>query len=160
MPRYTKLVPGRWERESGHLDENGDQIGREGTHFEVGGAFAEFKGADYSVADNVEAHGLDCGRAIEIIGIAGELDVFVLGLTDELEPATGYGMAGTMPAALGIRLTRKDASASLRWEMTVLWVASGDFSPYGRRHNWWNCWRVEDQVESGLTSAEVSGWPS
>jgi len=42
------------ERKRWLLDEDGNDVGGERTHFEVGGAFAEFESADHGVGDDSE----------------------------------------------------------------------------------------------------------
>ena len=47
------------ERERWLLYEDGNEVGREGTHFEVGGAFAEFESADHGVGNDSEMQELE-----------------------------------------------------------------------------------------------------
>jgi hypothetical protein len=71
----------------GAFREDGSHVGRERADFDVGGAFAEFEGADDGVGNDSEGDLLKFWRVAEIVGILFEDYGVILGLADEAEGA-------------------------------------------------------------------------
>src|ERR1700730_13681476 len=81
--------------------ENGNTVRREGTHFDVSGAFAEFECANYGVRDDPEADASEVRGTAEESRIAFDDDFFILRLLNEAKGAGADRMVGKIGAGLG-----------------------------------------------------------
>jgi len=100
------LLPGRSVTASaGCLGECRDDVGIEGAHLDVGGAFAEFEGADNGVGNDTEADAVELGCAMEIVWVCGRGSL--RSSWDWL--TSGRGRSDGMAGELGGGVARDDA---------------------------------------------------
>jgi hypothetical protein len=76
-------------------------ISGERGHFEISGALAKFQSTNDGVRNDAEAHARKLGRAVEVIRLALDDDLFVLRLLDEAERTGANRVPGKICAGVG-----------------------------------------------------------